>query len=499
MTKGFYIAILVVYTLCLGLIAIYALIQLHLAWKYHRKKDEDFPKPKNPTDWPKVTVQLPIYNERYVVERLIDSVASLNYPAEKLEIQVLDDSTDDSIDLAASKVTFYRRKGIDIKHIRRPERTGFKAGALQYGLECAKGEFIAIFDADFVPKPDFIKSLIPYFDRDKVGLVQARWGHMNEDYSILTRVQAFHLNHHFTTEQQGRNLGGYFMNFNGTGGMWRKSTIVNAGGWEANTLTEDLDLSYRAQLKGWDFRFVETTEAPAELPMVMSAVRSQQYRWMKGSAEVARKHLWGILKSRDVSLSQKLHSIGHLLGSSVFILVLILAIFSLPMIWMRQMNMGWFPDWYLPVNAILKYSFLGFLLAHLGTVKMKPKGLWRRTKYFVTTFPPFLCLSTGMAFHNGKAVFQGFLGMRTDFIRTPKFNIGGVKGNWRGNVYLKRFLDLDSIIEICLLGYFLISTGLCLYWGFFDLLPFLLLVSSGFGLIVYFSIYHHWLNLKNKS
>lgn len=500
MTKGFYIAILTVYTLCLALITVYALFQLHLAWKYHRKRKREAESPSNDQgELPKVTVQLPVFNERYVVERLIEAVGQLDYPADKLEIQVLDDSTDDSFDIASSKISELQQLGLDVKHIRRPERTGFKAGALQYGLEQASGEFIAIFDADFIPEPSFIRKLLPQFRDEQVGMVQARWGHINEDYSLLTRVQAFHLNHHFTTEQQGRNLGGYFMNFNGTGGMWRKSTIVDAGGWEANTLTEDLDLSYRAQLKGWKFKFIEDAEAPAELPAVMSAIRSQQYRWMKGSSEVARKHLWKILKNPEVPFGIKMHSLGHLLGSSVFIMVLILAVLSLPLIYLRHMNAGWFPDWYLTVNNFLRFSFLGFVLAHLGTATIKPGGVMTKARYFAFTFPSFLCLSTGMAYHNGKAVMQGFLGVRSDFIRTPKFNITGLKDHWLGNIYIAKRLDKDTLVETILWIYFLATTVLAIVWGFFDILPFLLLVTIGFGLIIFYSLKHHLLAQKQSK
>jgi hypothetical protein len=289
------------------------------------------------------------------------------------------------------------------------------------------------------------------------------------------------------------------MNFNGTGGMWRKETIEDAGGWEANTLTEDLDLSYRAQLKGWKFKSIEDAEAPAELPAVMSAIRSQQYRWMKGSSEVARKHLWGILKSKDVSLGIKLHSLGHLLGSSVFILVLILALLSLPLIYMRHINAGWFPNWYLAINDFLRFSFIGFVLAHLGTASIKPGGAIKKAGYFAFTFPSFLCLSTGMAYHNGKAVMQGFLGIRSDFIRTPKFNITGLKDHWLGNIYVAKRLDGDTMVESLLLLYFLTSTILSVIWGFYDILPFMLLVTTGFGLIVFFSLKHHWMALKNAK
>ncbi len=492
MTKGFYIAVLVVYTLCLALIAIYAIIQLNLALNYQRKKWKKA-KEQRPelSDLPAVTVQLPVFNERYVIERLIKSVAALDYPVDKLEIQVLDDSTDESFDIAAKLISELQNDGIDIKHIQRKERTGFKAGALQYGLESAKGEYIAIFDADFMPKPNFLKELLPYFDEDRIGMVQARWGHLNESFSILTKVQAFHLNNHFTTEQQGRCSSGLYMNFNGTGGVWRKECIVDAGGWEADTLTEDLDLSYRAQLKGWKFHFTEDVEAPAELPAAMSAIRSQQYRWMKGSSEVARKHLSGILRRNDVPLRVKLHSAGHLLGSSVFFLVLILIFFSLPLILLRHSNMGWFPDWFMSGLQVLKFTFFAFLFIYLSTLRLKP-GKWvEKAKYFITTFPSFLCIISGLSYHNSSAVLEGFIGKRSDFIRTPKFNIISKENSWSSNVYLKRKLHKNVIAEFLIFLYISITAALSIYWGFFDMLPFLLLVGLGFGFILFFSIKHH--------
>ncbi|MBK9455263.1 MAG: glycosyltransferase [Bacteroidetes bacterium] len=260
------ITIIVIYTIAITLLFFYCIMQLSLAihyikFKRNLKKEETiFTIPES--EYPYVTVQLPVFNELYVVERLIDAIAAFDYPADKLEIQLLDDSTDESFEIARKKVDYYHQRGIDIKQIRRPERKGFKAGALEYGLREAKGEYVAIFDADFVPFPDFLKKTIPHFLLDdKIGVVQAKWDHLNKDYSILTKMQAFALDMHFTIEQQGRNAAGYFINFNGTAGVWRKATIEDAGGWKADTLTEDLDLSYRAQLKGWKFKYVENVVA----------------------------------------------------------------------------------------------------------------------------------------------------------------------------------------------------------------------------------------------
>ncbi|MEJ2163498.1 MAG: glycosyltransferase family 2 protein, partial [Robiginitalea sp.] len=282
-----------IYSVALLLIFFYSLSQLNLLLNYlgNRRKQQEAPKFNlmDPREIPYVTIQLPIYNEKYVVERLLDNIACLEYPMSKLKIQVLDDSTDDSVEQTAAKIEELRKSGLDIKHIRRENREGFKAGALKEGLTIAKGDFIAIFDADFLPDSDWLKKTVPYFKDEEIGVVQTRWGHINRDYSTLTRIQAFALDAHFTLEQVGRNAKGHFINFNGTAGIWRKDCILDAGNWEGDTLTEDLDLSYRAQLKNWKFKYLEDVETPAELPVVISAARSQQFRWNKGGAENFRK------------------------------------------------------------------------------------------------------------------------------------------------------------------------------------------------------------------
>ncbi|EDO28878.1 predicted protein, partial [Nematostella vectensis] len=265
-----------------------------------------------PSEIPFVTIQLPIFNEKYVVERLLHSVAALDYPKEKLEVQVLDDSTDDSVIETARLINKHALSGLNIKHIRRENRVGFKAGALKEGLIDAKGEFIVIFDADFVPKPNWLQETIPYFKNEKVGVVQTRWGHINRNFSILTKIQAFALDAHFTLEQVGRNSKNHFINFNGTAGAWRKSCIIDAGNWESDTLTEDLDLSYRAQLKKWQFVYLEDVETPAELPAVLSAARSQQFRWNKGGAENFRKMSAKVMIANNIQTKTKFHGILHL-------------------------------------------------------------------------------------------------------------------------------------------------------------------------------------------
>ena len=270
------------------------------------------------------------------MERLLNNIAQMDYPKNKLEIQVLDDSTDDTVSDTRSHIEELKKGGLNIHHITRTDRTGFKAGALKEGLKIAKGEFIAIFDADFLPSPNWLKRTIPHFKDGQIGVVQTRWGHINRDYSLLTKIQAFALDAHFTLEQVGRNSKGHFINFNGTAGVWRRTCIIDAGNWEGDTLTEDLDLSYRAQLNNWKFKYLEDVETPAELPVVISAARSQQFRWNKGGAENFRKMLWRVIKSNNIPFKTKVHGLLHLLNSTMFLSIFTVAILSIPMLYIKN-------------------------------------------------------------------------------------------------------------------------------------------------------------------
>jgi cellulose synthase/poly-beta-1,6-N-acetylglucosamine synthase-like glycosyltransferase len=332
--------IITIYSIALILIFMYAIAQLNLLFNYRnaQKKKDTSPKfdLKNINEVPYVTIQLPVYNEMYVMERLLNNIVTLEYPREKLEIQVLDDSTDQSIESTKTQIKKLQKTGINIQHIQRTNREGFKAGALKEGLEIARGEFIAIFDADFLPQKNWLLETIPYFKNNEIGVVQTRWGHINRNYSTLTRIQAFALDAHFTLEQVGRNTKGHFINFNGTAGVWRKECILDAGNWEGDTLTEDLDLSYRAQLKKWKFKYLEHVKTPAELPVIISAARSQQFRWNKGGAENFQKMTKRVLLDKDISLKTKIHSVLHLLNSSMFLMILIVAILSIPMLYIKN-------------------------------------------------------------------------------------------------------------------------------------------------------------------
>lgn len=471
------------YGLTLLIICLFSLGQFHLAWSYLKSKKitEDVLVPM--TEHPIVTIQLPVFNERYVVERLIESVCAIDYPKDKLEIQVLDDSTDETVNLIANLVSTYQQQGIDIHHVQRPERIGFKAGALQYGMERAKGEFIAIFDADFVPQSDFLLKTLPRLRNPKIGMVQTKWTHLNTDYGVLTKIQAFWLNAHFTVEQKGREHAGSFINFNGTGGVWRKTCIEDAGGWQHDTLTEDLDLSYRAQLKGWKFSFREEIESPAELPILIPAVKSQQYRWNKGAAETARKTLGKVFKS-DISLKHKITGALHLLNSSVFLLLLIAAVLSIPMLYIKEYNpkLGLIFDF----GSIFIIGFLA--MGFFYWVAAKATHPEYTFKYFIRNFPIFLAFSMGMALHNSIAVVEGYLGIKTPFVRTPKFNVKSKSDSWKGNIYLKKALTPVTVMEGVLAVYFI--------WGIvsgfqledYGLILFHLMLAIGFGYVFLLSM-----------
>lgn len=484
------VLILILYGLALLLLFLYNCGQLSLIIVYLRSERKrramitsaDVTKPDA---LPRVTIQLPVYNEFYVVERLIDAVILLNYPKNKLDIQVLDDSTDETVAIIADKVAQYKEQGFDIAHVRRPERTGFKAGALAYGLEFAKGEYIAIFDADFIPDPDFLLKTVPHFTDPKVAIVQTRWEHLNEDFSLMTQLQAFGLNAHFTIEQSGRYAGGYLANFNGTGGVWRKTAIADAGGWQSDTLTEDLDLSYRAQLRGWKFVYREDVGSPAELPVAMNAIKSQQYRWMKGAAECARKLFVRVLKTPGVTLSMKVHAFYHLFSSATFILVLVLGVMSVPLIYIRSQH----PEWNLVFFIINLFQFnLLILIAFYGIpfLLLKPKNKAKLAWYF----PMYSSLMMGLSLHNTIAVIEGYIGRKTPFVRTPKFNVKAATDSWDANKYVSRQIGWLTVVEGLLALYFLGGLALAFYVQDFRMFVLHIMLMVGFGMVSVYSLVH---------
>ena len=472
----------------------YSLAQLNLLFNYlsskkTKEKCETFDLTKS-EETPCVTIQLPVFNEMYVMERLLDNIALIEYPKDKLEIQVLDDSTDETVATTKAHIKRLAASGLDIKHITRADRSGFKAGALKEGLEIAKGEFIAIFDADFLPQPNWLKRTIPYFKNKKIGVVQTRWGHINRDYSLLTKIQAFALDAHFTLEQVGRNSKGHFINFNGTAGIWRKECIIDAGNWEGDTLTEDLDLSYRAQLKNWEFKYLEDVETPAELPVVISAARSQQFRWNKGGAENFRKMLWRVVKSENISTKTKIHGLLHLLNSTMFLNIFTVAILSIPMLYIKN-EYAHLRD-YFYVMSFFVMSTLIFFVCYWFMYKNIYGSGFKKFFGYIGMFFTFFSIAMGFSLHNSIAVIEGHIGKRSDFVRTPKFNISTIRDSWKGNKYLRKKLSPHVIIEGILMLYFAFG----LYSAFvvgdqggdFGLFPFHLMLFIGFGYVFFKSL-----------
>jgi cellulose synthase/poly-beta-1,6-N-acetylglucosamine synthase-like glycosyltransferase len=442
--------------------------------------------------YPMVTIQLPIYNEYYVIERLITAACKIDYPKDKLEIQILDDSTDETVDVVASIVRRYQDSGFDISQVRRGSRAGFKAGALKEGLKTAKGEFVAIFDADFIPSPDFLKQTLPYFMVDpKTGLVQTRWEHLNREYSFLTRVQAMALDGHFVIEQNVRNKAGFFINFNGTGGIWRKECIFDAGNWEADTLTEDLDLSYRAQLRGWKFKFLNNVTSPAELPSEINALKSQQFRWTKGAIETARKILPKVWKS-DIPLEKKIHATFHLSNNIVFPFILLAGILNVPLIFIKHQG-GY--ETYFAIMAVFVFAFIGSFLFYLYSQK-DVYADWQRR---MLLFPLFMAGSMGFAVNNTKAVIEGIFKKKSEFVRTPKYSVVDKKDKWLDKKYVLKKFNYTVIIELVLALYCFFGVAASIYYLELAAVPFQLLFSMGFGLVAWLSIKHAWLARKLSS
>lgn len=405
---------------------------------------------------PFVTVQLPIYNEQYVVERLIDHVLRLDYPKDRLEVQVLDDSTDETVALVAEKVREGRARGIAVHHVRRATREGFKAGALRAGLASARGELIAVFDADFMPAPSFLRATVPHFDDPQVGMVQTRWGHTNRGASLLTRVQALLLDAHFEVDQRGRSEQRCFINFNGTAGVWRAAAIRDAGGWEDETLTEDLDLSYRAQLRGWRFVYLNDVESPAELPEDIRSLRSQQFRWMKGLAQNAVRLVPRILRA-DLPPRVKLHACAHLLESSVYLPTLALPLLMIPLALLQRR--GLVSAWTF-FNPVFVVSAVMLVVVYFVPQRGRLVGA-RGVVEYARLWVGFLVVTMGLSLHNSVAVLSGLLGRPGEFVRTPKRDLSS-RSAWRRNdVYLPRGLDRVAALEAAVWLY--LAAGLA--WG----------------------------------
>lgn len=436
-----------------------------------------------PKDLPKVTIQLPLFNELYVIERLIDSVCKIKYPKDKMEIQVLDDSTDETQQIAQNLVKKFSDEGFDIKYIHRTNREGYKAGALKSALDKAEGEFVAIFDADFVPNEDFLIDTIPYFEKPEVGMVQTRWKHLNEDYSFLTRTQALNLDGHFCMEQQARNKGGFFINFNGTAGIWRKKTIYDAGNWQADTITEDMDLSYRAQLKGWKFVYLNDVTSPAELPADINSLKAQQFRWTKGSIETGKKILPKVFRAH-IPLKVKMESLYHLSSNIVFPFIVLVAILNVPMVLLKET----YPEletYYniMAIFVIASISTFLFILYGQKSINLD----WRKR---VLLFPVFLAGSMGLSVSNSKAVFEALMNKKSGFVRTPKFKIEKGGDSWKAKKYQPSKISGVVWLEIALAVYYVFGIGVSIYYAEIAAIPFQLMFLLGFGTVGWMSLKH---------
>ncbi len=478
------IGVLGIYILSLTMIFLYSLTQLNMLRFYLRRLKQEKNTPSLPKNLPKVTVQLPLYNEYYVVERLLECIVALDYPQELLQIQVLDDSTDESLALSQRLVKAYQKKEIPIELITRTDRVGFKAGALKHGLSQASGEYIAIFDADFLPQTDWLLKTIPHFHNPKTGVVQTRWGHLNRNHSILTEVQAFALDAHFLLEQVGRNQQQHFINFNGTAGIWRKSCILDAGNWEGDTLTEDLDLSYRAQLKHWKFTYLDDVVTPAELPITMDAIRSQQFRWNKGGAENFRKIIRNVFQAKGHSTWTKINAFFHLLNSTMFLNVFLVAFLSVPILFIKAA----YPElnWIFNLSALFITSTLIFFSCYWFVHKRIFGGGVKSLLEYIKRFLSFYSLIMGFSIHNSIAVLEGHLGKKSAFIRTPKFNQNTSQTQLKKHKYAKNKISMYSFLEIASALYFVFGMGAAFYVvpdGDFGLFVFHLFLFIGFASI----------------
>ena len=460
------------YFFVLIILAIYGWHRYYLVYLYMSNRTNG-PKAGPPLDpAPVVTIQLPLYNEMYVADRLIEAVCAIEYPRDRLEIQILDDSTDETTAIASAAARRFAAQGIDIKYYHRSDRSGYKAGALEAGLKVARGEFVGIFDADFIPTTNFLTDLMPHFADAKVGMVQARWGHINQDYSLLTKIQSILLDGHFVLEHGGRHRAGRFFNFNGTAGVWRRAAIDDAGGWQHDTLTEDLDLSYRAQLRGWRFVFVSDLIAPAEVPVEMNAFKSQQHRWAKGSIQTCRKLLPTILRA-DIPLGVKAEAFFHLTANFNYPLMVILSILMFPSMVIRY-NMGWYEMLLIdvPLFFAATFSVCNFYMVCQREIH---RDWLTRVKYL----PFLMSIGIGLSINNTRAVLEALFNKHTEFARTPKYHIEGDHDEWVGKKY-RQTVSVQPIIELALGLYFTWTVFYALANQIYGTLPFLVLFQIGF-------------------
>jgi len=486
---------LTAYIVVLTLVCLYSGHRGFLVSLFYRVRSKRPVPPGKFAELPPATVQLPMYNEQYVAQRVIEQACRIDYPRDRLEIQVLDDSTDQTQEIARQTVERMRAAGHNVVYLHRSQRKGFKAGALEEGLRQARGEFIAIFDADFLPPAEILRETIHYFTDDRVGMVQTRWAHLNREQSVLTQTQAVLLDGHFVIEHTARNRTGRFMSFNGTGGIWRKAAIIDAGGWQHDTLTEDLDLSYRAQLRGWKFVFLPELTSPAELPPEMNAFKAQQHRWTKGGAQTCVKLLPRVLRSK-LSWWVKLEAFFHLTSSAVYILIVLLSLLIGPALYAKLIVGGQDPPWRLAWEMVLFFVGFGAPLAFYILSQRALRRSWYKSLKYV---PALMAIGIGIAFNNAIAALEGFFGRTGEFVRTPKLgDQARPSADWRkrlGGLHHRKSwqtwaeLGMAFYLTACLVGFFFFDRW---YERVSAAMPFLMLFIVGYFYVALHSLYTEW-------
>jgi cellulose synthase/poly-beta-1,6-N-acetylglucosamine synthase-like glycosyltransferase len=470
------------YIVVLATLAVYGVHRSQLVYLFLKTKRRSIEPKQRFKTLPMVTVQLPMFNERYVAERLVAACGEIDWPKDRLEIQVLDDSTDDTVTIAAAAVEKLRAQGVDATYIHRTNRTGFKAGALENGMRTAKGDYVAVFDADFVPPPAILRQTVDHFTDSKVAMVQARWGHINREYSTLTRVQSMMLDGHFVIEHAARNRSGRFFNFNGTAGIWRRSAIIDAGGWQHDTLTEDMDLSYRAQLRGWKFVYLNDVVAPAEIPVEMNSFKSQQFRWAKGSIQTARKLLPMILKS-NVPWKVKLEAFFHLTNNMAYLLLCLLAILLLPNLLLRTEH---------GIREVLLIDlplFFGTTLSIASFYLVAHRQLYGNVSSAIRRLPLLMSLGIGLSINNARAVLEGLFGHDSEFIRTPKHGVAEkTDAEWKKKRY-RAARTFVPLVEFAFAAYFVVALVVAARGGHWLSMPFLALFLVGYLYVATLSVH----------
>ncbi len=488
--------IIILYFTILALLAILGVYRVRMVyqfWRYRQVK----PQPKSrfaESEAPRITVQLPLFNEMYVVERLLESVTGLDYPRHLLEIQVLDDSTDETVRIARAAVEKHKQRGFDIQYIHRADRTGFKAGALENGMKMAKGQLIAIFDADFTPKPDCLRRMVDFFTDERIGMVQMRWGHINANYSLLTRIQEVLLDGHFVIEQASRNRTGAFFNFNGTAGMWRREAIEWSGGWQHDTLTEDTDLSFRAQLMGWKFVYLLDEDVPAELPVEMNAFKAQQRRWAKGLVQVGLKLMPRLWKHPQLSFQQKVELFFRLFGNCAAMLLIVLSVLHIPVLIVR-FNQGLFHMLLLDAPLMIFATFSVVSFYGTAILYRYPNEKWR-----LWLIPLAMAMGIGLVFSNTRAVLEALFGVRSGFVRTPKYNVESRGDNWlKAAVKYRRKRGLLPYVELAFALYFVFAVYYAIRSNIYATIPFLLIFLLGYGYMAVMSLFQGGLRKALQS